>query len=240
MAAVIPAPAPAPSSDERRLPRTEPVPGRPEYNPPLVPVGYDFKSSPDYKRVQLYQTMTLRPNRSAELDKIVKTGLLGVDHYLKVSNATGVPWWVILCLHNMECDLSFRKHLHEGSPLTGRTRDDPKGCPKPPDPKGMPPFEWTYSAEDALRHDYLDKVTEWSLYTSLWKMEMYNGPGYWKYHPKVNSPYLWSGTNQFTCGKYVRDGKWDPNAPSDQIGCAAILKRMEEMQLVRIQQRPGS
>ena len=42
----------------------------------------------------------------------------------------------------------------------------------------------------------------------------------------VPSPYLWSGTNVYTRGKFVRDGVYDPNAVSAQIGAVALLKRM--------------
>ncbi len=42
----------------------------------------------------------------------------------------------------------------------------------------------------------------------------------------MKSPYLWSFTNHYTKGKYVADGKFDPNAPSDQVGAMALLKQL--------------
>jgi len=224
-------------TDGPESPKTEEVPGEPNYNPPLVPVGYDFSSSPDYKRVNLYMGMKIKPDKLDEVNRIVDRGVTNVSKYLEVSKATGVPWWVIMCLHNMEASGSFSKHLHEGSPLTARTKYVPKGRPLAPDPPGMPPFSWSYSAIDALKYDKLDKVTEWSLYNSLYQMERYNGLGYWNYHKDVNSPYLWSGSNQYTRGKYTGDGVWSSTAVSAQIGCAVILRRLEELNLVKIEKR---
>jgi hypothetical protein len=44
----------------------------------------------------------------------------------------------------------------------------------------------------------------------------------------MRSPYLWSCTIHYERGKYVSDGKFDPQAVSLQVGCAAILKGLQE------------
>ena len=41
--------------------------------------------------------------------------------YDQVANATGVPWYVIGIIHEMEGGLNFSTHLHNGDPLTART-----------------------------------------------------------------------------------------------------------------------
>ena len=77
---------------------------------------------------------------------------------------------------------------------------------------------------DALsmkKHSYPD---EWTISKTLDFLEKWNGLGYRKYHPDVNTPYLWSGTNHYEKGKYVSDGKWDKNAVSKQPGTVLILK----------------
>jgi len=56
------------------------------------------------------------------------------------------------------------------------------------------------------------------------KLEGFNGFGYRTRHPEVLIPYLWSFTNHYQKGKFVADGKFDPNAVSKQCGAAAILK----------------
>jgi len=141
--------------------------------------------------------------------------------YEGVSKSTGVPWYVIASLHNMEAGGDFTKHLHEGSTLKWRTRDVPKGRPKPP---AQPPFSWEFSATDALLYDKMHLKNWKDTGASLSACEGYNGWGYAKYHPATPSPYLWAGTTVERPGKYVADGKWSSTARSGQIGVAAIWK----------------
>lgn len=141
-----------------------------------------------------------------------------------------IPWFFIACVHYLECSFSFNKHLHNGDPLTGYTVQVPSGRPKVGHP---PPFTFEESAVDALRFMNFDKVRQWILPFILRKLEAYNGFGYFKYK-KINTPYLWSFSNHYTKGKYVKDGKYDPEAVSQQMGAAVILKRMEERGLIYI------
>ena len=61
----------------------------------------------------------------------------------------------------------------------------------------------------------------------LYALELFNGMGYRRYHPQVNTPYLWSGTNHYgtspSIGKYTSDGRWNVRAISRQTGAAAIM-----------------
>ena len=123
----------------------------------------------------------------------------------------------------MESGQRFDRHLHNGDPLTARTKHYPPGRPK----KGNPPFSWEESAIDALKLQKIHKVFNWDLPTLLYKIEEYNGWGYRKYH-HINSPYLWSWSNHYKSGKYVADGKWSDSAVSAQCGAAVLLKRMEQ------------
>ena len=52
--------------------------------------------------------------------------------------------------------------------------------------------------------------------------------GCYRYH----TPYLWSFSNQYTSGKFVQDGVFDPNAISKQCGAAVILSQMVRNGLV--------
>jgi len=62
----------------------------------------------------------------------------------------------------------------------------------------------------------------------------------------VPSPYLWAGTNQYRSGKYVRDGVYDPSKVDPQLGCAALLMALMELDPnisfagTRIAKRPAS
>lgn len=136
---------------------------------------------------------------------------------------SGMPWWVVGILHSMECGLNFTKHLHNGDPLKARTVQEPKGRPK----AGNPPFTWLDSALDALKYDGFDRVTDWSIGGALEKFEDYNGHGYRT--RGVPSPYLWSFTDQYRCGKYTADGHYSATAVSEQCGAAALLKALQTM-----------
>lgn len=137
----------------------------------------------------------------------------------------GVPAPVVFVLHGRESSWDFGAHLHEGSPLTHRTRDVPKGRPLTPDP----PYTFLQSAEDALyilKHE--DRVNWSNLPAALQAIEAYNGLGYQKYHPSIPSPYLWAGTSLYERGKYVADGRFSFATVDRQLGCAAILLRMRQ------------
>jgi lysozyme family protein len=146
--------------------------------------------------------------------------------YEEVTRAAGgsIPWWFVALIHNMECSLSFKKHLHNGDPLTARTRLVPAGRPA----SGSPPFTFLESAVDALtmpgKAYHLE--TDWTIPAVLFKLEGFNGFGYRKFHPSVKSPYLWSGSNHYTRGKYVADGVWSDKAVSKQLGSAVLLRAL--------------
>jgi lysozyme family protein len=144
--------------------------------------------------------------------------------YLAIEKPTGVPSAVVFVLHGRESTWDFSRHLHEGSPLTGRTKNVPKGRPK----TGTPPFTFEESALDALQYDGMGGKNWLSLGDGLQAIEAFNGLGYQKYHPDVPSPYLWAGTGLYTSGKYVADGKWSASAVDKQLGAAAILKWMTQ------------
>lgn len=144
----------------------------------------------------------------------------------QLASAGAIPWDFIAIIHNLECGLSFKKHLHNGDPLTARTVLVPAGRPA----KGTPPFTFEASAIDALtmpgKAFHLE--TDWTTPATLFRLEGYNGFGYRKYHPTVLTPYLWSGSNHYTRGKYISDGGsgWSDSAVSKQLGTALLLKAL--------------
>ena len=178
------------------------------------------------------------PPRSivSETDSSINLILSGSHRYRALEATTGVPWWFMGIVHLMESSCDFRRHIHNGDPLTARTVQVPAGRPA----AGDPPFTWEASATDAFElHGWLlDKVhrlpdggPDWSIPTVLWRLEAWNGFGY--RNREVRSPYLWAGSNREQPGRYVRDGVWDGNAWSKQIGAAVILKAMVARGLVR-------
>lgn len=149
--------------------------------------------------------------------------------YEAVSEQTGVPAGVIAVLHCLEASFDFGSHLHNGDPLTARTVQVPAGRPA----RGTPPFTWEESAFDALQYDGALAVKGWSIADTLHFLEGFNGWGYRTgagraTTPPMRSPYLWSMTNHYQRGKYIRDGIWDSNAVSAQVGACALLIAMKQ------------
>jgi len=63
-----------------------------------------------------------------------------------------------------------------------------------------------------------------ALARTLYRMEAYNGFG--SRRKGINTPYLWAFSNHYTKGKYVADGKWNPDYVSTQCGGAVMLKAL--------------
>lgn len=147
--------------------------------------------------------------------------------YEAVSKATGVPWDVIGVIHYRESSNDFAGVLHNGEKIIG------KGTKTKLVPKGRGPFStWEEAAIDALVNapPQLAKNKDWSIGATLNALERYNGLGY--KNKGLPSPYLWAGTDQYVKGKYVADGKFDPNHVDKQLGAAAILMKLREMESV--------
>jgi lysozyme family protein len=131
-----------------------------------------------------------------------------------------MPWAMIGVIHAMECGFNFACHLHNGDPLTNRTKHVPAGQPQ----MGTPPFSWENSAVDALTQEGFNTVTDWSIPHMLYLLEKYNGFGYRKMGKPT--PYLWSFCNLYEKGKYVADGRFDPKIISKQCGAAIMVKAL--------------
>lgn len=144
--------------------------------------------------------------------------------YEAVSKATGVPWDVIGVIHYRESSGDFKGVLHNGQKIIGT------GKKTTIVPKGRGPFStWEEAAIDALVNapPHAAKNKDWSIAGTLDILERYNGLGY--RNKGLPSPYLWAGTDQYVKGKYVADGKYDPEHVDKQLGVAPILMKLREM-----------
>lgn len=176
----------------------------------------------EYER--LYESCVIRPERSAAVEAVVDRMLQHRERYERAGAPLCVPWYFIAAVHSLEeGSLRFAGHLHNGDPLTARTIHVPAGRPR----RGEPPFTWEESATDALRLKRLDAWREWGVAGTLYQLERYNGFGYRRQAPPVPSPYLWSFSTHHVKGKYVADGRYDPEAVSRQCGGAVALKALE-------------
>lgn len=142
-------------------------------------------------------------------------------HYISVAAKTGVPWPFIAVAHERESSQDWRGSLAQGDPWNRVSVHVPKN-------RG--PFQsWEDAAVDALVNcaPFAARNNDWSIGGLLVMLEEYNGLGY--ANRGIASPYIWSGTDQYHGGKYVRDGVFDPHAYDQQLGCAGLLKAMMEI-----------
>ena len=138
--------------------------------------------------------------------------------YRAVEAKTGVPWPVIAVIHERECSQDWTGSLAQGDPWNKVSVHIPVG-------RG--PFRsWEEAASDALVNcaPYAARNADWSIGGTLTKLEEYNGLGYAS--RGIPSPYIWSGTDQYKSGKYVRDGVYNADAVDQQLGCAGLLMAM--------------
>lgn len=185
--------------------------------PPLSEVADGYR--------RLFETCQIRSDKRSTVQwyvsKIIDPSRR--KSYEQVFDQTCVPWYVVAIIHGMECGFDMASHLHNGDSLKAKTKQVPAGRPNP----WLPPSDWVSSAVDALRYDKLDEQADWDLANTLYRWESYNG---WRSRLlyKINTPYLWSFSNQYTKGKFVRDNVWDGNAVSNQCGAAVMLKALIE------------
>jgi lysozyme family protein len=203
-----------------------PAPTEPT-DPDIVPVVSDGWSE---AYMDLWNTMSVSPEWAKKADAITKKIVANESRYASGVAGTSVPWWFLAIFHAMECSLRFDEHPHNGDPLQARTLRVPKDRP----PTGSPPFTWEESARDAILYEKLDRVDDWSLPSALYHLHRFNGINNEYKKRGIPTPYLWSGTQHYRKGKYVADHVFDPQAVSQQVGAAVLLKALVDLGAVKI------
>ena len=130
-----------------------------------------------------------------------------------IEEQTGVVWFFPGLLLMRESSLNFNTYLGNGQPLNHVTTITPAG-------RG-PWKTFADGAIDALKLQGFVGIKDWPISRILWAAEVFNGQGY--FAQDINSPYLWSWTNQYTAGKFSSDGVYDPSLVDPQPGIAAVL-----------------
>ncbi len=159
--------------------------------------------------------------RGPEFQPVAKRLVAAKVRYQTVSAKTSIPWPFIAVTHERESSQNWDKSLAQG--------DDWRRVSVHV-PAGRGPFKsWEDAAYDALVNcaPYAARNTDWSIGGLLTLLERYNGVGYVAHG--IPSPYLWSGTDQYKSGKYVRDGLFDPDAIDKQLGCAGLIMAMMQI-----------
>jgi lysozyme family protein len=181
----------------------------------------------------------------AVIDEIHRNELLGVarriamnrPQYEEVATPSGIPWYIIGCLHYREANLNFMGHLHNGDPLLMKTvnvpPDRPNITPWPPQGKTLRQT-WALSALDALtdiqkilKNWNEESLRKWSVQGTCFILESYNGFGC--YNHGIATPYLWNYTNRYTAGGYGSDGHYSSIYKSKQAGLYSVLLALCEI-----------
>jgi lysozyme family protein len=182
---------------------------------------------PEYER--FFASCKVLDEHRSDVQALINRILAHRLRYEAVGKPLGTPWWIIGAIHAMESEVDFHTHLHNGDPLTQRTVQVPAGRPK----EGNPPFTWEFSATDALKFHGFHVWRDWSVAGALYKAEEYNGWGVRRFHAASGpTAYLWSHTNLYLGGKYVKDGVWSAAVKSQQPGVAAMLRLMVDRGLI--------
>jgi lysozyme family protein len=172
---------------------------------------------------QRWKNMTVTASLIPVVDKVAKRLVdpAAKTRYQSVSKTTHVPWAIIAVIHEREASQSWKANLAQGDPWNKVSIHVPAG-------RG--PFaSWEDAAVDALVNcpPKAASWTDWTIGGALTLLEEYNGLGYAA--RSKPSPYVWASTNQYVKGKFVADGHYDPNAVDHQLGCAALLARMKNL-----------
>lgn len=156
--------------------------------------------------------------RGPELTSVARRLVAMKARYQKVSEKTGVPWFVVAVIHERESSQNWNRSLAQGD------RWDQVSTHVP---AGRGPFaSWEAAAIDALIvcHPYAAKWTDWTPGGTMTILEMYNGLAYAA--AGQPSPYVWSGTDQYRIGKILVDhGPIEP-VVDKQLGCAGLVMAM--------------
>lgn len=166
------------------------------------------------------------------------------QQYQEIEADTKVPWFIVAVIHERESTQNWTRGIAQGDPWNKKSVHVPAG-------RG--PFaSFRAAAYDALVNcaPKAAQWTDWSIGGCLALLEQYNGLGYANgprardsagnvvQYPPMPSPYIWGGTNIQTRGKYVADGKFDPNTVDSQLGCAGLLMAMQELDPTIVFGRP--
>jgi lysozyme family protein len=191
---------------------------------------------PYYQR--LLSSAQVAPSEQARVNAVAAQLMAHRDRYEDIGHAAGgTPWWWVAPVHYRESNANFAKQLAQGDPLTAPSIHVPRGGP--PLVTGVEfPVSFEYAAAWALRLDRIDQVGagNWSLVRAAYQWELWNGPGYWARH-RV-SPYVFAGSSAYTSGKFVADGKFNPDETDKQLGCVPIAMALVAMAGISLPDAP--
>lgn len=197
-----------------------PAPGTMGHRPTGDKMGAVWDSN---QRDVANMDLELTKSQQGELDRFKKIYAENLEKYEAVSKETGIPPMLIAAIHYRESSMNFGTYLHQGDKL---------GKPAVHVPSNIPVFdEWAPAAVHALnmKKNIRDQVGLTADSKDPVAMatyaEAYNGLGY--HNRGLASPYLYAGSDVYTGGMYVADGKFSSTAKDKRLGVMTIMKAME-------------
>lgn len=180
---------------------------------------------PTYRRkwpvyARQWDSMKIVPDRARTVAAVARRLHASKARYVKIQSATNVPWYMVAVIHERESGQNWSRSLAQGDRWDRVSTHVPRG-------RG--PFNsWEAAAVDALATlKGLHRIIDWRLEKVLYQLERYNGWGYfWR---GLASPYLWGATTVQQRGKYVADGQFSATAWDTQLGCAALIRAMMDI-----------
>lgn len=172
-----------------------------------------------------WRTMIVRPDRMAAADAIARRMAAREARYRAVTDPMGVPWYWLAAIHELE---------HSGRFTTSMTVVDPIDVPLGetiPDAT-ISDAQWDDTARSLLRSRGLTDWHDWSVAGSAYQWERFSGFGYRSHD--IPTPYLWSFSNQYTTGKFIRAGVFSPTTTSQQAGALVLLRRLIDLGAVTL------
>ena len=188
---------------------------------PAKPTAKDIKKRTLYYYGRLWFTMIIKEKYNIVIEAAVLRIKNRGNFYKRAEKLTGVDWRIIGILHYMESGCKASTQILNGQRWDRKTTLAPAGY--------GPWGSFSESCIDAFeRHPFKKDMT---ISEILKQMERYNGRGYIK--KGINSPYLWSFTNNYKSGKFVEKkilfkyvSIYKKNLISRQVGAAVLLKEL--------------
>jgi|GEM_PF-2788999 len=199
--------------------------------------GKDYMDKPDtplyeYTEEMVGNIFEIDSKFEDEVKKFAEAYEKNKSVYEEIAKKAGVPPELIAIIHHREntpdfLNGTFNVYLHNGEKL---------GTPTKLVPVGKDFNDFIEAAIDAMKDEkaYIDRYNLWlgsdDIIAMMAFAEVYNGLGY--YNNNRVSPYLYSGTNVYTSGKYVEEFDENDNRVSkyyndlvdDQVGVYLLLK----------------
>jgi len=176
-----------------------------------------------------WKTMVVKPEARRQALHFAARALVYKDKYvdlvaqIKRIYNLDIPWWFVPLVHERECTRgvdNWSCNIAQGTPFSQHSRIKPYNGPF---------SSWRVAAIQALVNEApkAARNTNWSGGGTMTIGEQYNGLGYARMGKP--SPYIWSGTQHYVSGKYVRDGKYSAKCVDTQLGMAVALKALMEL-----------